>query len=128
MRTLSMVIIPVELGRNVHAQLVVADPADVIKQVIICRETETGAAIKAVTLVAVLAVVAGHVLELRTNTAAHGEVQAAQRVTCLWILFQYGDFSLGCKRRQCHCRADRNRQRFFCYGHYFSLIDTLPFI
>ncbi len=128
MRAVGMVIVPVELGRNVNAQLVVADPADVIKQVVICCETEAGAAVKAVTLVAVLAVVTGHVLELRTNTAANGEIQAAQRVTRLRILLQYGDFSLGCKRCQCHCCADRYRQRFFSYGHYFSLIDTLPFI
>ena len=89
-----VVVIPVKLRRNIHTQLVVADPADVIKQVVICSETEAGAAVKAVTLVAVFPVVAGHVLELRTNTAANGEVQAAQRVTRLRILLKNGDFRL----------------------------------
>jgi hypothetical protein len=88
-----VVVIPVKLRRNIHTQLVVADPADVIKQVVISRETETGAAVKAVTLVAVLPS-SPVMLELRTNTAANGKVQAAQRVTRLRILFKNGDFRL----------------------------------
>ena len=125
MRAVGVVMIPVKLRRNVHTQLVVADPADVIEQVVIRSETEAGAAVKAVALVAVFAVITGHILELRTNTAANGEVQAAQRVTRLRILFQKGDFRLRCERSQCHCCADRCRQRCFSYSHSFSLIDTL---
>ena len=89
-----IVMIPVKLGRDVHTQFVVAYPANIIKQVVISRETETGTTVKAVTFVAVFTVVAGHVLELRTNTAANGKVQAAQRVTRLRILFKNGDFRL----------------------------------
>ena len=125
MRAVGVVVIPVKLRRNVHTQLVVGDPADVIEQVVVCRETETGTAVKTVTLVAVFAVITGHVLELRTDAAANGEVQTAQRVTRLRILFQKGDFRLRCERSQCHCCADRCRQRCFSYSHYFSLIDTL---
>ena len=110
-RTLGVVVIPVELRWNVHTQLVVADPADVIKQIVICCETETGAAVEAVTLIAVFTVVAGHVLELMTKTAANGKVQAAQRVTRLRILLKNGDFRLRSEGSQCHCRADRCRQR-----------------
>ncbi|MNW07428.1 hypothetical protein D3C71_2040320 [compost metagenome] len=69
--------IPVELRRNIHAQLVVAHPADVIKQVIIGRKAETRTAVKTVTFIAIFAVITGHILELRTNTAAYGEVETA---------------------------------------------------
>ncbi|MNE71071.1 hypothetical protein D3C80_1669090 [compost metagenome] len=128
MRTFCIVMIPVELRRNIHAQLVVAHPADVIKQVIIGRETETRTAVKTVTFIAIFAVVAGHILELWTNTAAYGEVEAAQRITRLRILLKNGDFRLCCERHQCHCCADRCRQRCFSYCHYYSLIDTLLII
>ena len=53
--------------------------------------------IEAVALVAVFAVITGHILELRTDAAANGKVQAAQRVTRLRILFQKGDFRLRCE-------------------------------
>ncbi|AXF65905.1 hypothetical protein DVA44_18295 [Leclercia sp. W17] len=43
-------------------------------------------------------------------------------------MFKNGDFSLGCKRGQCHCCANSHCQRFFIYSHCFSLLNTLPFI
>ena len=98
-RAVCVVVIPVEHRREVNAQLVVADPANVIKQIVISRETETGAAIEAITFVTIFTVVASHILELRTNTAANGEVKTAQRITRLWILFQNSDFRLRCERR-----------------------------
>ena len=94
-----MVIIPVEHRREVNAQFVVAHPTDVIKQIVVCGKAETGTAIETVTLVAILAIVARHVLELGTDTATDGEVKTAQRITRLRILFQDGDFSLGGERR-----------------------------
>ncbi|MNE77969.1 hypothetical protein D3C80_1743310 [compost metagenome] len=96
MRAIGVVIVPAGQGRNIDTQLVVVDPADVIKQIIISRETETCTAVKTVGFVVFHAVLE---LELWTNTAADLEVQAAQRIVRLWILFNQGDFCVCSKRR-----------------------------
>ena len=95
----SIVIVPVEHRREVNAQLVVAHPTDVIKQIVVSGEAETRSTVEAITFVAILTIVTGHILELRTNTPADGEIKTAQRVARLRILFQDRDFRLGGESR-----------------------------
>ena len=94
-------VIPVEYSRNINAHLVVAGPANIVEQIIVSGETEAGAAVKAITLVGFI-IDAGLVFELRTDTAAHGEVQSAQRIARLRILFKQSNFSLAGKGRSRH--------------------------
>ena len=70
-------VIPVKQRRNVHAQLIVADPANIIEQVVIRREAEAGAAVKTVTLIGAFVAIAGHHVQLRPDTAADGKVKPA---------------------------------------------------
>src|SRR5690606_29349781 len=95
---LSVVVVPVELRRNIDAQFIETDPTNIVKQVVICSEAKTRPAVETITLIAVRAVIAGHILELGTNTAAHGKVEPAKRVSRLWILFKNCDFRLSCER------------------------------
>ena len=70
-------VIPVEKRRNIDAQLVVADPANIIEQIVVGGEAETGTAIEAVTFIRAFVSVAGHHVELGTDAAADGEIKPA---------------------------------------------------
>ncbi len=86
-RALRIMVIPVKYRRDIDAQLVIANPTDIIKQIIIRGEAETRPAIKTITFITVRAVIAGHILELRTYTPADGEIESAEWITRLGILF-----------------------------------------
>ncbi len=116
-RAVGIVVIPVKQRRNVHTQLVVADPADIVEQVVVRCETETGAAIEAVTLIRALVTVARHVVELRTDAAANGKVQAAERIAGLWILLQQSDFCLSGERRAADRQTQRHRLSHYAQFH-----------
>ncbi|MNI41890.1 hypothetical protein D3C73_961550 [compost metagenome] len=83
---LCIVVIPVEQRGDIHPQLVVADPANVVEQVVIGGEAEAGSAVKTVTFVRAFITIAGHIVELRTDAAADGKIKTAQRIARLWIL------------------------------------------
>ena len=72
-RSFGVVVIPVEKRRNIDAQLVVADPANIIEQIVVGSEAETGAAVKTVTFIRAFVSVAGHHVELGTDAPADGK-------------------------------------------------------
>ena len=70
-------VIPVEKCRNIDAQLVIADPANIIKQIVVGREAETGSAIETVTFILAFVAIAVHHVELVTDNPADGKIKPA---------------------------------------------------
>lgn len=87
---------------TINTYLVITDPADVIKQIIICQEAEKSATVETVATISVTAIFSGQVIKLRTNTAANSEIKAAQRIASLGIYLKDGHFSVCSKRGTPH--------------------------
>ncbi|MNV24980.1 hypothetical protein D3C71_1160610 [compost metagenome] len=103
-----VVVIPVEQRRNIDTQLVIADPANIVEQVVIGGKTEAGAAVETVTFVRALIAIAGHIVELRADAAANGKVKTAQRIAGLRVLLQQCDLSLGSERSTANDQSQSN--------------------
>ncbi|MOA40662.1 hypothetical protein D3C78_1625570 [compost metagenome] len=101
-------VIPVEQRGDIHPQLVVADPANVVEQVVIGGEAEAGSAVKTVTFVRAFITIAGHIVELRADAAANGKVKTAQRIAGLRVLLQQCDLSLGTERSTANDQSQSN--------------------